>query len=469
MLRLGILIFVLAIFPRAAVGVDRPNILFLLADDQRPDTISALGNDRIETPHLDALARQGLVFTRATCSYPICVISRAEMLSGQHGWENGVDGMTGRRFHEDVVFWGDALQQGGYRTWTIGKWHVSGRPAQRGYSDVKGLFSSGGGRWWKDGQTDWKGFPITGYRGWVFQSGDRRTKFPERGVGLTPDIDAQFADAAIEVIEQSRGSDRPWFLHVNFTGPHDPLFVPPGLEGKYQAEDMEVPENFLPRHPFDHGNFDGRDEELLHWPRTKSAVRDLLRVYYSVIDHLDQQVGRILEALERTGQRENTYVIYSSDHGMAVGSHGLRGKQNMYEHTINVPFIVAGPGIEAGSRTPAQIYLRDLYPTTCELAGVPVPDSVTATSFAPVLRGERDDHHDTIFGYFRDSQRMIRTDRWKYIEYPQVDEVQLFDLAEDPFELRDLAEDPEFAEARKELADRLMEWRREQGDLLLEN
>jgi arylsulfatase A-like enzyme len=444
-----------------------PNILFLLADDMRPDCIAALGNDKIETPNLDRLVERGMTFTRATCSYPICVVSRSEMLTGRHGWENGVMGFRGNKFQPDITYWAEALRDGGYETWHVGKWHVSGRPSTRGYSDVAGLFGSGGGSFWKD-QTDWKGFPITGYRGWIFQTDDGKTKFPEMGVGITPDISKKFADAAISLIEKN--PEAPWFCHVNFTAPHDPLFIPPGLEGKYENENMPLPDNYLSVHPFDHGNFDGRDEALLPWPRTREAVQDLLRVYYSVIDDMDAQIGRILDAVEKSGELDNTIVIFTSDHGMGCGSHGLRGKQNMYEHTINVPFVAAGPGIKKGARTDAQIYLRELYPTTCELAGVKTPASVTATSFAPVLRSEAESHQEDIYGYFTDSQRMIRTgDGWKLAYYPHIDRWQLFDLNTDPLEKNDLSSsgDPAHLKRKNALKVKLEAWRKDTGDPLL--
>jgi len=377
----------------AASGQQSPNILILVADDMRPDAIHARKNDRIQTPNLDRLAARGVTFTQATCSYPICVVSRAEMMTGRHAWENGVDGLGGTKLREGQVFWAEAFRKAGYATCYTGKWHTHGRPSQRGYAEVAGLFSGGGGQWWKPGQSDWKGFPITGYNGWIFQSDDGKQKFPELGVGLTPGIDGKFADAAIEFIQ--RQSAQPWFLHVNFTGPHDPLFMPPGMEGKYQAANMALPANFLPQHPFDHGNLKGRDEMLMPFPRTPEAVREELRVYYSVIDYLDRQIGRIVQALEASGQLERTVIVFTSDHGMSVGSHGLRGKQNMYEHTINVPLLVAGPGISKRETT-AQVYLRDLYPTTCEWAGIPIPPSVTAKSLAPVLRGPSQTHREEI-------------------------------------------------------------------------
>ena len=448
----------------------RPNILFLLADDMRPDCISALGNPRIRTPHLDELVSRGMTFSKATCSYPICVVSRAEMLTGCHGWENGVMGFRGNKPNDKLTDWAGALRDSGYRTWHVGKWHVSGRPSTRGYTDVAGLFGSGGGKYWAEGQTDWKGFPITGYRGWIFQTDDGKTKFPEMGVGVTPDISSRFADAAISLIEQNPAE--PWFCHVNFTAPHDPLFTPPGMEGKNSPGDMELPENYMPVHPFDHGNFDGRDEELLAWPRSREAVLDLLHVYYAVIEDMDTQIGRIIEAVEKSGELENTIIIFTSDHGMACGSHGLRGKQNMYEHTINVPLILAGPDIAPGSSSEAQVYLREIYPTTCDLVGVDIPDTVSAKSFASVLHGGAKEHNEHIFGYFTDTQRMVRnSEGWKLIYYPQINFSQLFNLNDDPFELHNLygIPDPAIESISNSLSNSLQNWREKSRDPLLAN
>jgi arylsulfatase A-like enzyme len=231
---------------------------------------------------------------------------------------------------------------------------------------------------------------------------------------------------------------------------------------------MPVPENFLPEHPFDHGNLRGRDEQLLPWPRTEQVVQEDLAVYYAVISHLDEQVGRIMHALREGGLRESTVVIFTSDHGLAMGSHGLRGKQNMYEHTLRVPMVMAGPGIPADSRSDALIYLRDLYPTICELAGVPIPASVQASSVVPLLSKERDAIHTHVFGHFRDFQRMVRNQRWKLIHYPHLGRYQLFELEADPNELKDLSGDPEYASIREDLRQRLEAWQREVGDPVLE-
>jgi arylsulfatase A-like enzyme len=222
---------------------------------------------------------------------------------------------------------------------------------------------------------------------------------------------------------------------------------------------MPFPQNFLPEHPFDHGNLKGRDEQLLPWPRTETDVREDLAAYYAVISHMDQQIGRILQALEETGQRENTIIFFTSDHGLAMGSHGLRGKQNMYEHTVRVPMLVSAPGIPAAKQVTALVYLRDLYPTICQAAGVPIPSGVPARSFVPILTGEESSLYPHVFAHFRDVQRMIRTDRWKLIYYPHLDRSQLFDLESDPLEREDLSKDAAYEDILGQLWAELTDWR----------
>lgn len=438
----------------------RPNVLFLFSDDQRPDTIHALGNPVISTPNLDALVARGTTFTRATCAHPLCVPSRAELLTGATGFRNGVHPPRNSP-DKSLETWPEAMKNDGYVTWWVGKWMISGRPSTRGYQESRGLFSSG--RRPEQPQFDYKGREVTGYRGWMFQSDDRRL-FPDQGIGLTGDISSKFASAAIEFIE--RKSESPFFLHVNFTAPHDPLLLPPGYEEAYDAAKMPLPKNFQAQHPFDHGNFNGRDERLLPWPRTPQDIKSDLAAYYAVISDMDHQIGRILQALEDTGQAKNTIVVFSSDHGLALGSHGLMGKQNMYEHTINVPLILAGPGIPENQTVAAQCYLRDLVPTICEMTGVTTPAAAQARSLVPVLNGSQDEIYPFIVGYYSDSQRMIRKDRYKYVWYPKVEREQLFDLHNDPFELRNLIDDPARSDVAAGLRNQLVEWLKQHQDPL---
>jgi arylsulfatase A-like enzyme len=200
-------------------------------------------------------------------------------------------------------------------------------------------------------------------------------------------------------------------------------------------------------------------------PRDPTDVRRERAVYFALVEHLDDQVGRILKALEEAGELERTLVIFTSDHGLALGSHGLMGKQNQYEHTIDVPLIMAGPGVPRGKRLPAQCYLRDLFPTVSDLAGVPVPAGLDGRSLRPVLAGERDRVHDAVFGYFTDAQRMMRTDDgWKVVWYPKAGRTQLFHVAADPDELRDLAAESAHGHRLREMTGALGAWLRRRGD-----
>ncbi|MFA6562632.1 MAG: sulfatase-like hydrolase/transferase [Verrucomicrobiia bacterium] len=453
----------MAICSSADAGKARPNFLVIISDDQRPDTIHALGNRVIRTPHLDSLVSGGTAFTRATAAYPICVASRAEILTGVCSFRNGVP-YGGGKLNPNLTFWAEAMKGVGYRTWYVGKWHNDGTPKTRGYMETRGLYTGGGGGKEQTLPRDWAGREVTGYRGWTFKTDDGRAE-PEKGVGLTADISRRFADATVELI--NRKPTEPFFLHVNFTTPHDPLHLPPGYAGKYDPQSIPLPANFLPEHPFDHGNLRGRDELLWPWPRTPRDVRGELAAYYAVIEYMDAQIGRVLAALRASGQAENTVIIFSADQGLAVGSHGLRGKQNLYDHTFSVPLIFSGPGIPKSRRVAAQCYLRDLFPTTCELAGVKIPETVQGKSLVPVLTGKADSVYPHLIGYFTDTQRAIRTDRWKLIWYPKLERQQLFDLATDPNELKDLAAEPRYSATRDDLRAKLEAWLKENGDPLL--
>lgn len=203
----------------------RPNVVFLLADDLRPDTIAALGNRVIDTPSLDSLVRTGTSFSRATAANPVCMTSRAEIMTGCSSFRNGVLYAQGK-IDPRLALWAQTMRNAGYHTWHVGKWHNDGKPTERGFEETQGLFAGGGGKWVVE-RKDHNGRPVTGYRGAVFQSDDGKL-FPEQGVGLQPDTSAVLADHAIRFLKRPRG--KPFFLQVNFTAPHDPLLMPPGYE-----------------------------------------------------------------------------------------------------------------------------------------------------------------------------------------------------------------------------------------------
>jgi arylsulfatase A-like enzyme len=451
----------LGLSPVSAAEARRPNILFIISDDQRPDTIAALGNAVIQTPNLDRLVHSGTAFLRAVAAYPICYVSRAEILTGASAFRNGV-GYPGTRINPALATWPGTFRAAGYHTWFVGKWDTVGAPKTHGYEETRGLYTSGGGgAEVRATYVDYAGRPATGYRGYTFKTDDGKA-LPEMGVGLTPDISRHFADAAIDFIR--RKPAEPFFLHVAFTAPHDPRLLPPGWETKYDPKTMPLPGNFRAEHPFDHGNLRGRDEMLLAIPRQPDEVRAELAAYYAAISGMDEQIGRIVEALKTTGQLENTVIIFTSDQGLAVGSHGLLGKQNLYEHTLGVPLIMSGPGVPQGERRQAQCYLRDLFPTACEMAGIAVPPTVQAHSLVPVLRDAHQSAHPFVVGYYTDTQRGIREGSWKLIVYPKAKRTQLFDLSADPDELSDLSSQPGQSSRVADLRTKLLQWLKENGD-----
>jgi arylsulfatase A-like enzyme len=273
-----------------------------------------------------------------------------------------------------------------------------------------------------------------------------------------------FAASAGDFIAR-QDSSKPFFVHVAFTAPHDPRQALEEYQRLYPADRVSLPANFLAEHPFNNGEMLVRDEQLLPWPRTPDAVRAEIARYYAMITHLDARIGGLMAQLKEKGLLENTIVVFAADNGLALGSHGLMGKQNLYGHSVGVPLIVAGPGIEPGQRSDALVYLHDLNPTLLELAGVK-PVGMDARSFAGVLAGTATRHRDELFFAYGNVQRGITDGRFKLIRYAHLNRTQLFDLAADPLEQRDLSALPEGLAAMTHLTARLQQVQAELGDKL---
>jgi choline-sulfatase len=205
---------------------------------------------------------------------------------------------------------------------------------------------------------------------------------------------------------------------------------------------------------------------LAPFPRTEYAVKVNRQEYYAIITHADAQVGRILDALERSGEADNTYIFFTADHGLACGHHGLMGKQNMYDHSVRVPFFVVGPDVPEDKQMDARIYLQDVMPTTLELAGVKTPEHVQFKSLLPLIQGKTEQTRDAIYGGYTKTQRMITVGDYKLIVYPSIGRKLLFDLKNDPLEISDLAGKPEYAGKIAELTAKLKALQPEVGDTL---
>jgi arylsulfatase A-like enzyme len=272
-----------------------------------------------------------------------------------------------------------------------------------------------------------------------------------------------FANAAIGFIESRSPGDKPFFLYTAFTAPHDPRSMPPEYLEWYHPDSIALPPNFMPKHPFDNGQLIIRDEQLADTPRQPEEIRQHILEYYAMISHLDAQVGRILEALEKSGQLDNTIIVFAGDNGLAVGQHGLMGKQNLYQHSVNVPLLIAGPRIPEGASTPALCYLIDLFPTLCDLAGAEVPAGLDGRSLAPVVKGEQKTVRNVLHLQYKDLQGAIRKGNTKLIRYwvDGVETLQLFDLEKDPWEVRNLA--GQYPEKVSVLKRELLEWDKQHG------
>jgi arylsulfatase A-like enzyme len=272
----------------------------------------------------------------------------------------------------------------------------------------------------------------------------------------------EIADGAVEFIKK-RDASRPFFMYLAFGNPHDPRVAAKKYMDLYDPAKLPLPANYLPVHPFDNGEMTLRDEALLPWPRTPEAIRRTHHEYYATISAMDFHIGRILEALTQAGQMENTVVIFSADQGIAIGSHGLLGKQNLYDAGMKSPLFFAGPGIPKGESA-ALVYLLDIFPTVCDLVGAPKPQGIDGLSFKPVIDGKEKTLRPELFFAYRGVQRAIRDERWKLLRYPEVNVTQLFDLQDDPGEIRDVSRDPENAERIARMLARLGELQPKWGD-----
>lgn len=452
-------------------GEERPNFLFLFTDDQAFGTVNALNNPDVRTPNMDRLVRRGTTFThcfnQGAWHGAVCVASRAMLNTGRYVWTCGGDNCG------TWPLWGETLGKAGYDTFMTGKWHNQAPALKRSFKTIGptggGMFAS------KDPNAEEntrKGIVNDPYNrprpGNAWSPHDQTLEGHWRQVdGETVHSSRLWADTAIDYLKNRAGQSRnPFFMYVAFHAPHDPRQSPKEFVDLYPPEKIKIPPNYLPEHPFDQGDPRLRDELLAPFPRTKEAVQVHLSEYYAIITHADYHIGRILDALEASGQADNTIIIFSADHGLAVGQHGLMGKQNQYDCSVRMPYVYCGPGIEAGRRIDAMVYLQSAFATTCEMARIATPQTVQFPSLVPLLTGEKGKLHDSIYGAYRDLQRMVRTERFKLIRYPHVNEAQLFDLRDDPWETNDLAEDPQYAQTIKTLDAELHRWMERTGDEL---
>jgi choline-sulfatase len=457
MKRFAVLFSFLVILSSSLAAGKRPNFLFILVDDQSAFDLKLYNpQSTLETPNLDRLAAQGMVFDGAyhmgSSSGAVCTPSRHMIMSGRTVWHLPVSPWAAKtsppQLEQNTI--PAVFNRAGYATMRTCKQGNSYEAANKLFTVRKDASKRGGDD--ESGST-WHGDQVMNYLG-------------ER---------------------ESSKDAKPFLIYYGFSHPHDTRDGKPELLAKYGAtnhtdsntppslhsKQPPLPANYLAKHPFDNTHADVRDEVAVSgvWKhRDEASIRNEIGRQYACSENIDIQIGRVLKRLEETGELDNTYIIYTSDHGIAIGHHGLMGKQNLYQHCWRVPFIVKGPGIKAGSRVEGNIYLLDILATLCDLAGITPPETNEGTSFKPVLTGEKKVMRDVLYGAYaggsKPGMRCVKQGDWKLIQYEAPDrgvkETQLFNLAVNPDEflpehgnsgpmLTNLASNPAHADKLKEM------------------
>lgn len=377
----------------------RPNVLILHSDDQRADTIGAWGNRYIDTPNLDRLVKRGVSFrncyNQGGHQPAVCVASRAMLMSGKSLWRaTGSEGLNGLLLPERFA-------EAGYRSFFTGKWHNGAATLNRSFQ-TGGLVHLGG----------------MGPQIHPKLQDFGTTQASERDGRATP----LFAYSLQKYLKSTVKDQKPFFAYCAFTAPHDPREARPEDSKRYQSRELPLPRPWFPSPPADNGELLIRDEMVVPAPRTREQCHKELADYYGLITEMDENIGRILKTLEEQSQLENTIVVFAADNGLAMGAHGLMGKQSMYEHSIRVPLIMAGPGIQSGTES-KPVYLYELYSRLCRETGLSVPPSVEGPG-APLY-----------FGY-RNFQRAVRIGSRKMSWSAK--SIEQYDLAIDPYEEHNL-------------------------------
>ncbi len=448
---------------------DRPNLLLFVLDDLRFDALGGTSGGAVRTPHADALIRRGCRFSRAqiqggTCG-AVCMPSRAVLHTGL-GLFHLED--SGRTIPADHTLLGEHLRAHGYTAFGTGKWHQHPESFARSFSDGDDIFFGGMDDHWN--------MPVHAYD----PAGRYADHLPTiRDPKLTRTVERRsgshihagvhatdlFTDAALRFLK-GHDAARPFFLSVALTAPHDPRSTHERFHRLYDPASIPLPPNFAPEHEADTGALRIRDERLAAIPRDPAEVREHIADYYAMITHLDEALGRTVGALEARGLLDRTLIVFTADHGLAVGQHGLMGKQNCYEHSVRVPLVFAGPDVPAGVTRETSTLHSDIFPTLCDLLGLPHPPDLHGTSLIPAFADAHFQPRDAVYMAYLDTVRAVRAGDLKLIEYATdtTRATQLFDLAADPWETRNLAADPAHADTLAAMREKLVSVRSEQGN-----
>lgn len=449
----------------------KPNVLFIVTDDQRFDTIHALGNKEIITPNLDRLANRGMSFVRAhiaggTCG-AVCMPSRAMILSGRNPFHLEELGGNIPEAHKTLA---ETFKNNGYETIGLGKWH-NGCPAYaRSFTQGAKIFF--GGMWDHWNVPTCRYDPTGKYDNVInfvvdFYNDNHPQSQHCDEFDPGKHSSTLLTDAAIGLLNENVNKEKPFFMYLAYLAPHDPRTMPDSFRQMYDPEKIELPPNFQEIIDTNYPLMVHRDEHLAAYPREEKEIRRHIAEYFAMITHLDYEIGRLLDTLHASGEEDNTIIVFTGDNGLAVGQHGWLGKEDIYEHGVRIPLIMAGPGIAENVRNDAYVYLYDIFPTLCEKVGIDVPESVDGKSFAHLLDGQHGENfREELYLIFDKFVRGVKDENYKLIEYRNGDGQEdkwtfLYDIKNDPWETHNLADDEKYADKVTEMRDKIIRHRDE--------
>jgi choline-sulfatase len=466
--------------------LSRPNILWICTDQQRFDTLGCYGNEYVQTPNIDKLAASGTLFENAFCNSTVCAPSRASFLTGRYPSTTRCR-KNGQNIPEDEVLVTKLLHDAGYTCGLAGKLHLSAcfpkvcHGTERRIDDGFDVF-----HWSHHPQEDW---PTNAYSHWLRAKGKKYESRPVEGtrhVVLGPDAEDHQAtwcsEMAIQFIEAHEHRQQPWLFSVNIFAPHHPFDPPAAQFNRYldKLDDIPLP-SYFDGEPDSKTSFQRRDHVGAYgnprmYPFNKMSEREhkLIRAaYWAMVDLIDEQVGRMVAALERTGQLDNTIIVFMSDHGELLGDHGVYLKgPHFYEPSVHVPLIVSYPGrVKAGARSSELVELLDLAPTFLEAAGLPIYRGMQGKSLWPVLEGQPVTHRADVFCEAYETPdndpgfaAMVRTQDSKLVFYHTPGDGEMYDLAADPEERHNLYNSADHSGMKLQLMERLLRRMGEKAD-----
>jgi arylsulfatase A-like enzyme len=417
------------------------NILFIYTDQMHRYALGCMGTPDIQTPNLDRLAENGVLFTDAYSNCPICTPFRINLFTGLYTNQTNTFGNEERLPNGENLI--TTLNNGGYHTSYVGKWHIGGSGNGPIPQELRGGF------------TDFIGYQC--YNGFFddvcfYDEDNNEHHFDRHRTDVTTDL----------AIERMRGyTDMPFAMFIAYQAPHYPVQPPEEYYMKYADINIKRRPNcqeidpytrtWSPRSPWP-------PEDCLDYQRYGNNLDEYLRLYYAMVTHVDAEVGRLLQELDCLGMAENTVIIFTSDHGDMQGSHGLKNKSLPYEESAGIPLIVRVPGGAIGKNTNALVSGVDYYPTILDLAGLPKVSELPGTSFAPLLRGDEQLLSGPVFSEMQEWKMVRERDIKLVVKTEELKPDLLFDLGDDPYEMNNLVNNTKYADITKELRGKIAAW-----------